>query len=117
MTNELINNIDKLIKLTKEDKIRWQKTSSTAYIWFTTDAKENKVNVIIQNTDIFPDDKVEELLFRIWDPSTKSAKFDITTSQTSEETKKYLFTLFKLAQEKHQMGDLDYLSELINKVE
>ena len=112
--NNLVEYIDKMIEGTNERKISWTKLNDNAFVWKTSDSNDNKVNIILQN--MFPVEKKNDVLFRIFDVENRKVILDIRTEKTSDENKRKIVELFNLVKNNSGLEKLDVLGDILKKI-
>lgn len=115
MKAKLIDNIDKLIKGTTTGKIVWVKLNENAFVWQTSNSENKRLNVILQSSKIF-DNKVAEILFRLFEVDSKLVLMDVKTENTSLENRKKIFELFQIIKDTFGLNKLDVLSDLLKDI-
>lgn len=112
----LVEYIERMIIGTNEGKIIWTKLNDNSFVWKTSDSKDNKINVIVQNMISFDNKKIGEVLFRIFDVESRNVILDVRTEKTSEENKKKIIDLFLLIKDNSGFEKLDILDDLLKKI-
>lgn len=112
MKANLVDNIDKLISGTISGKISWVKLNENTFVWQTSNSENKRLNIILQTSKTF-ENKIVEILFRLFEVDTKKVLMDVKTESTSDENKKKIYDLYQTVKDSFGLSRLDVLSDLL----
>lgn len=116
MKTNFKENIEKLIKGTIQGKIIWIKPSDNVFVWRTENSEGKQINVIVQGYDK-RDNKVTNILFRLYEVDSKTSLIDLYTKELEDaETYDLIFRLFLNIKEYFDVGRNDILTDLLKDI-
>ncbi len=105
--SDITENLEKLVRLTNDGKIKWEETRSGVFIWRASETTTQKINVLIIR--LAPN----EILFRVWNVNEEKEVLGLKTSESNAQTKNLIEKLFSVAEHYVQKSKLDILGGLL----